>query len=251
MEGKKQELQNQLQELHILKEDLEYVLENHKATGQCCLTTNGKLRNNNGRPLSPPDIKPFHHHITNNTTTASNNTTTSTTSSTSTTTNSGIIAILPPYNKLIDQRVKTEIIEPLPSLTTPSSHDEALLFSEPPLKKLMLNPEVSITTRGHHQTIKPNRPNTLNVNNNNSNVNNNNNNRQTKNVSDLTGITIQTPSSGIQFNFESLMVGGTGLTPVNAPLVPNCGQQQRIPTSSADMNLTSPDARSPPKLVSL
>nr|CAI5845497.1 unnamed protein product [Callosobruchus analis] len=63
---------------------------------------------------------------------------------------------------------------------------------------------------------------------------------------------LTTPSTGMMFNFESLMGGGTGLTPVNAPLAPSsCGTQQRnhVPVSMAD--LSSPDAGGPPKLVSL
>lgn len=64
------------------------------------------------------------------------------------------------------------------------------------------------------------------------------------------GIPINTPSRGLIFNFESLMGGGTGLTPVNTPLIPSCSTQQRnIPVSVAD--LSSPDSQIPPKLVSL
>uniref|UniRef100_A0A1W7R9H3 Transcription factor kayak, isoforms D/sro n=1 Tax=Hadrurus spadix TaxID=141984 RepID=A0A1W7R9H3_9SCOR len=68
--------------------------------------------------------------------------------------------------------------------------------------------------------------------------------------SDATGIPISTPSNGI-FNYESLMEGGTGLTPVSSSLVSlnsSCGVQQR--SSSSD--LSSPDTMNPPpKLVSL
>lgn len=63
------------------------------------------------------------------------------------------------------------------------------------------------------------------------------------------GVSITTPSNGMQFNFDSLMVGGTGLTPVSGPL-PTCSIQQRnLPISIADV--TSPDSCNPPKLVSL
>ncbi|KAK4286974.1 hypothetical protein Pmani_039945 [Petrolisthes manimaculis] len=94
---------------------------------------------------------------------------------------------------------------------------------------------------------------------------------RTPSVADL-GVPIETPSAGLRgLNFESMMEGGTGLTPVTSgtgltplhtgltPLatpvvtgpsgVPgssNCGTQQR--SSSSD--LSSPDAV-PPKLVSL
>lgn len=93
---------------------------------------------------------------------------------------------------------------------------------------------------------------------------------RTPSVADL-GVSIETPSTGLRgFNFDSMMDGGTGLTPVTSgtgltplhtgltPLstpvvsVPsasassNCGTQQR--SSSSD--LSSPDSV-PPKLVSL
>ncbi|XP_012145639.1 transcription factor kayak isoform X1 [Megachile rotundata] len=65
---------------------------------------------------------------------------------------------------------------------------------------------------------------------------------------DVVGMPITTPTSGIPFNFESLMEGGTGLTPVSTPLIPSCSTQQRNNLSAVD--LSSPDAN-PPKLVSL
>ncbi|KAJ9590400.1 hypothetical protein L9F63_016561 [Diploptera punctata] len=67
-------------------------------------------------------------------------------------------------------------------------------------------------------------------------------------VSEVAGVPITTPSAGIPFNFESLMEGGTGLTPVSTPLVPSCSSQQR--NSSGLVDLSSPDSV-PPKLVSL
>ena len=67
-------------------------------------------------------------------------------------------------------------------------------------------------------------------------------------VSEVAGVPITTPSAGIPFNFESLMEGGTGLTPVSTPLVPSCSSQQR--NSSGSVDLSSPDSV-PPKLVSL
>jgi fos-like antigen len=67
-------------------------------------------------------------------------------------------------------------------------------------------------------------------------------------VSEVAGVPITTPSAGIPFNFESLMEGGTGLTPVSTPLVPSCSSQQR--NSAGCIDLSSPDSV-PPKLVSL
>ncbi|XP_017767688.1 PREDICTED: transcription factor kayak isoform X2 [Eufriesea mexicana] len=60
---------------------------------------------------------------------------------------------------------------------------------------------------------------------------------------DVAGMPITTPTSGIPFNFESLMEGGTGLTPVSTPLIPSCSTQQRNNVSAVD--LSSPDANSP------
>lgn len=65
---------------------------------------------------------------------------------------------------------------------------------------------------------------------------------------DVAAMPITTPTSGIPFNFDSLMEGGTGLTPVSTPLIPSCSTQQRSNLSAVD--LSSPDAN-PPKLVSL
>lgn len=63
-----------------------------------------------------------------------------------------------------------------------------------------------------------------------------------KNVADLAGM-VSTPSTGM-FNFDSLMEGGTGLTPVN-PLIP-CSTQNRNP-----MDMLQTPTSEPSKLVSL
>ncbi|KOB70862.1 Kayak isoform A [Operophtera brumata] len=59
----------------------------------------------------------------------------------------------------------------------------------------------------------------------------------------IAGIEISTPSNGIPFNFESIMEGGTGLTPVHPHPYP-CAHQQR-----AAPEVSSPDAQH--NLVSL
>lgn len=133
--------------------------------------------------------------------------------------------ILPQFeNKAPQERVKTETIEV-------TDND---IFSLPAAKKIMLSSTVPIS--------KPSRPNSLNV---------AATAPLTKNsIQEIAGVPITTPSTGIQFNFDSLMVGGTGLTPVSAPLIPSCSTQQRnIPVTHADVN--SPDNCGPPKLVSL
>ncbi|XP_065168195.1 transcription factor kayak isoform X2 [Atheta coriaria] len=135
------------------------------------------------------------------------------------------------------QRVKTELIDTL--------QDDDYYGVPSPAKKIMLSSTVPIS--------KPNRPNSLNVGGTtpfgmNAQATNNN----SKSVFDdaLAGIGITTPSTGMHFNFESLMVGGTGLTPVSAPLIPNCSTQQRIPVSMSG-DIVSPESCVPPKLVSL
>ncbi|XP_033233143.1 transcription factor kayak isoform X2 [Drosophila pseudoobscura] len=60
----------------------------------------------------------------------------------------------------------------------------------------------------------------------------------------IQGVPIQTPSTGT-FNFDSLMDGGTGLTPVSGPLIPNCTSQNKHP-----LELPTPTTE-PSKLVSL
>lgn len=134
--------------------------------------------------------------------------------------------VIAPYEKISTERVKTEIIDA--SCITDIDADIFHL----PAKKVMLSSTAT-------PLVKPSRPSSLNVC---SSVKNN--------LSEIAGISITTPSTGIQFNFDSLMVGGTGLTPVSAPLVPSCSTQQRnIPTTHAD--ISSPDTCGPPKLVSL
>ncbi|XP_054257666.1 transcription factor kayak isoform X2 [Macrosteles quadrilineatus] len=65
-------------------------------------------------------------------------------------------------------------------------------------------------------------------------------------TSEVAGVPITTPTAGMPFNFDSLMDGGTGLTPVSGPLIPSCATQQR----SGCVDLSSPDTL-PNKLVSL
>ncbi|KAE8750126.1 transcription factor kayak [Frankliniella occidentalis] len=67
-------------------------------------------------------------------------------------------------------------------------------------------------------------------------------------AAEIAGISITTPSTGIPLNFDSLMDGGTGLTPVSGPLVPSCSSQQRNQNS---VDLSSPDSNIGNKLVSL
>ncbi|XP_014249933.1 transcription factor kayak-like isoform X1 [Cimex lectularius] len=149
LQEKKQGLQNEIQQLKMQKEELEYILENHRP---CC-------RIKETRSESPIDVKPFVKYETN------------------------------------EENEKKE------TFSTGKSNGR--------------------------------RPTTLLV--------------GPTSFSGMTsdGIPISTPSSGIHFNFESLMEGGTGLTPVSAPLIPSCSTQQR---NSGCADLSSPDSG---KLVSL
>lgn len=128
-------------------------------------------------------------------------------------------------------KVKTEMLEPLPPV--PLDND---IFTLPsPAKRIMLSSTVPIS--------KPSRPNSLNV----------GATAPKSTPMELSGISITTPSNGLQFNFDSLMVGGTGLTPVSMGItgpLPSCSIQQRqLPVSTADV--ISPDSCGPPKLVTL
>lgn len=192
LEQKKQQLQAEILQLQNDRDELEFILENHRA---CC-----RLHQQTGaaRPVSPPDVKPFTFGLLENK--FSNG----------------------------EPKVKTELV------------DDSLgdnLFSHPsPAKKLMLN------SMAPSIMSKPSRPSSLNV------PTTFGISHKTTSVSEATGVPISTPSTGIPFNFDSLMDGGTGLTPVSAPLVPSCSSQQRnLPA----VDLSSPDAGGPPKLVSL
>ncbi|CAH1965587.1 unnamed protein product [Acanthoscelides obtectus] len=181
LEHKKQDLQDELQQLRQLKDQLEYILDAHQA--DCRM-----------QDRSPPDVKPFNNNVYGN---------------------GG-----DKYDQDADERVKTELSEPI----------NDIFLSPSPSKRLMLSGAVPV--------CRPSRPSTLNV-----------ATTAPKTVSEVIGAPLTTPSTGMMFNFESLMGGGTGLTPVNAPLAPSsCGTQQRnhVPVSMADM--ASPDAGGPPKL---
>lgn len=123
------------------------------------------------------------------------------------------------YYDKAHERIKTESIEVM-------DNDDIFLLPSSPTKKIMLSQAAQFFPR-------PERPNSLNVAIGAPAPSN-------KKHESLPGIPITTPSHGMTFNFESLMGGGTGLTPVSGPLIPSCSTQQRnIPVSVAD--LSSPD----------
>ncbi|KAM3962529.1 LOW QUALITY PROTEIN: transcription factor kayak [Aphomia sociella] len=205
LEEKKQLLQEEISKLKADRQNLEMILQKHLPS--CRLKK---------RPTSPPDIKPFQHD-----------------------------PYCYPEIPEDGVRVKVETMEPAVDLVL-SEND---MFASPiPDQKIMLsaaNP--SVVTNATHITLdppvttRPTRPNFLPmpihtnvVQAHKVKLGNNNT---------VAGIEITTPSNGIPFNFDSLMEGGTGLTPVHPHPHP-CGQQQRAAPDAA-----SPDAHS--SLVSL
>ncbi|XP_026734872.1 transcription factor kayak isoform X1 [Trichoplusia ni] len=177
LEEKKQSLQEEIRKLNHDREKLEAILQSHVLV--CPL---GK------RSTSPPDVKPFQEYS---------------------------------YPELPEDgvRVKVEVVEPV---VDPVLGLDNIFTSPANDKKIMLsaaNP--AVVTSAAHATLdtppvlsRPNRPNSLQVPlsltpaqmHNNKALGNNNK---------IAGIEISTPSNGIPFNFDSLMEGGTGLTPVH------------------------------------
>lgn len=86
--------------------------------------------------------------------------------------------------------------------------------------------------------VKPNRPSSLNVF---THITPSQALNMNKNIQDIAGVPITTPSTGV-FNYDSLMDGGTGLTPVSQPLMPSLNRNP--------LELVTPTSE-PSKLVSL
>lgn len=186
LEQKKQSLQDEIEHLNQVKEELEYILETHRAVCRHSL-----------RASSPLDVKPV------------------------------IKPELPAENHFAEP-VKSDTTGAATRPNRPNSLPVGLdnnnrlnsltMFAEPKERPDTL----AFKTVETPSFMKPSL--------------------------DVAGMPITTPTSGIPFNFESLMEGGTGLTPVSTPLIPSCSTQQRNNLSAVD--LSSPDAN-PPKLVSL
>lgn len=209
LEKEKTKLQKEIQDLQVLKEDLEFCLESHRA--QC-----NKL-NAAGRK-SPMEFK------------------------------------LPHPALAIVEKIKVEPIDP----ALDDEHVAINTIAPPAPKRILLstaNPVIASTSTNQSfntsAIAKPSRPSSLglpmtltpsqalNMN---------------KNIADIAGVQITTPSNGVTFNFDnklnnlnfdSLMDGGTGLTPVSQPLLPTCSSQNKSP-----LDLATPTSE-PSKLVSL
>ncbi|XP_076667246.1 transcription factor kayak isoform X2 [Andrena cerasifolii] len=184
LEQKKQSLQEEIHQLQQAKDELEFILEAHRAV--CRL-----------RSASPPDVKP-------------------------------VIKLDLQIDDQFVENAKREAVVNAPRPNRPNSlpvgfdnnnrPNSLPIFTEPKERPDTL----TFKTVETPSFMKPSM--------------------------DVAGMPITTPTSGIPFNFESLMEGGTGLTPVSTPLIPSCSTQQRNNLSAVD--LSSPDAN-PPKLVSL
>lgn len=194
MEQKKQSLQEEIQQLQQAKDELEFILEAHRAV--CRL-----------RSASPPDVKP----------------------------------VIKPELPTEDQFAAAAAAA---AAAAESTKRESVNVATRPNRPNSLPVGFDNNNRPNSLSIfsePKERPNTLTF-------------KTVETPSfmkpslDVAGMPITTPTSGIAFNFESLMEGGTGLTPVSTPLIPSCSTQQRNNLSAVD--LSSPDAN-PPKLVSL
>ncbi|XP_050354186.1 transcription factor kayak isoform X1 [Nymphalis io] len=207
LEEKNQAFKDEIRKLNADVDQLQAILRNHLPL--CGLEK---------RSTSPPDVKPFQDPYD--------------------------------YPEMPEDgvRVKVEVMDPVVDPVLGLDND---IFASPtPDKRIMLsaaNPAV-VTSASSLDTppVRPSRPNFLQVPltvtpaqiHNNKAMGNNNK---------IAGIEISTPSNGIPFNFDSLMEGGTGLTPVHPHPHPHphpCAQQQR-----AAPDLASPDAHN--SLVSL
>lgn len=202
LEHEKTRLEKDIQELQTQKDDIQFILEAHK--NQCKLDTGNFTKFFEIKPKL--QFKEPQSHL-----------------------------------PLID-KIKVEVDDEFKV----DAYDERD-SSQPPAKRILLstaNPIIGAAITNHsmmNQSMagKPNRPSSLNVP------------YQmppsqvihaTKNITDMAGIQITTPSNGVAFNFESLMDGGTGLTPV---AMPTCSTQNKSP-----LDLVTPTSE-PSKLVSL
>lgn len=227
LEKKKQALQDEIKQLQQEKEDLEFLLESHREHCRFQGRRSPLERKPAAVLIQPPQQQQQQHQIL-----------------------SSDLKIIPPIKikaepeELPDQppmkklTLSTALTD---SLDTPTPTSVAPVLTSVNLPKEMLQvshksglntPTISIASSG-----RPARPASLNV-------------RATTsfpmlNVPNLTmdaGIGISTPSSGL-FNFDSLMDGGTGLTPIAAPI--------SLQSNRGPLDLITPTSTEPSKLCSL
>ncbi|XP_050672027.1 transcription factor kayak isoform X2 [Leptidea sinapis] len=217
LEEKQQLLQDEIRKLNQDRDQLQAILHNHLPL--CRLSK---------RSASPDDVKPFQDTY----------------------------AIDLPDDGV---RVKVEVVDPVLGLDsdifTSPEQDRRIMLSAANLAVVTSASMTSLDTppaQTAHPSVpnRPNRPNFLQVPLTLTPAQIHNNKALGKQI---VGVEISTPSNGIPFNFDSLMEGGTGLTPVHPhphpcahphPHPHPCAQQQR-----AAPDLASPDAHG--SLVSL
>lgn len=266
LEKKREELQKQIESLNTTKQDLEFILEAHRPT---CQINNDMLSSVNSLSGLMP-------------TTSDNDNITGLDSTLSSTARSNSpLDLKPVLNDQLLAQIKPEPLDSTldsnSSLDGPPSPKKMLLTNNnpmipPPLPNVAtlsaslaaasasLNTPIVTTAPINFGSvfsgtpvlqqvtlIKPNskqRPNSLPTVPRNVSQNLALSMTDSKPPTDINGVAIQTPSTGM-FNFDSLMDGGTGLTPVSGPLVPNCSSQNKHP-----LELVTPTSE-PSKLVSL
>ncbi|KAL0819804.1 hypothetical protein ABMA28_007837 [Loxostege sticticalis] len=189
LEEKKRALEDELRRLGAEREQLQSVLQRHLLS--CRLSK---------RPSSPPDVKPFSDPYE--------------------------------YPAVAEDgvRVKVEAVEP--AIDPVIGLDSDIFTSPMPDKRIMLsaaNPAVvtsasSVTLDTPPAAARPARPTFLHVPLH-TNPAQNHKIKALANNNDAPGVEISTPSNGIPFNFESLMEGGTGLTPVHPHPAPHLLQR--------------------------
>lgn len=217
MEEKRLSLQNEIQELQTQKDELEFILDAHKVVCKLQKHNHNGHRNHNNHHDSE-DVKPILSDIVPLVPTCTSSASTNSVSS-STSTPRDTSSNDNTRNRHQPLVVSSTYVMPLKPVQRPNTLN---------LPSRTTVPSSSAMTTHHSNTISK------------------------MTLAEATGIAISTPSSGI-FNFEALMEGGTGLTPVTCsssllmPSIPTCSTQQR--SSSSD--LSSPDTINPPKLVSL
>lgn len=204
LEQERGRLEKEIQELQNEKEEIQYVLESH--LNQCKLSMTKAMDTKPKLAFKEP--QPNH---------------------------------LPLIDKIkveVDEDFKVDSYDDRDSMGHPPAAKRVLLSqsANPIISGAITNPSASMNAAFGG---KPNRPSSLNVP------------YQmppsqtlcaAKNIADIAGIQITTPSNVVAFNFESLMDGGTGLTPV---AMPTYSSYNKTP-----LDLATPTSE-PSKLVSL
>lgn len=211
LESDKNKLQREIQDLQTEKEDLECLLQSHRT--QCKLHIGGNIG-----------------------TTISNSIGNSNNVVKMDVVKSNKMEFKEPIQMPLIGKIKVEVDDPTyDDMPSPTKH---LISTANPVISAVTNPAINSVISGASKPMT--RPNSLNVpfavppsqiiaSN--------------KNIADIAGIQITTPSNVVAFNFESLMEGGTGLTPV---AMPSCSSQNKSP-----LDLATPTSESNKSLVSL